>query len=80
MNNVIEALAAIASTIDNSKDEQSIVNMYEIASNQMESDEQAQALKYGTLALLSDVGKKRIKRWIYYRKFAKSIKKLQGDK
>ena len=78
MNNVIEGLKAIASTIDNSKDEQSIVNMYEIASNQMESDEQAQALKYGTLALLSDVGKKRIKRLYYYRKFAKSIKKLKG--
>lgn len=76
MNNVIIGLNAIASTIDKGNTEQEVVKMYEIAYGQLKSSKEKKALKFGMLAVMADIGRMRIRRWYYTRKFKKAMEAL----
>ncbi|MDY0409969.1 hypothetical protein ACFFIS_04735 [Virgibacillus soli] len=76
MDNVITYLKALASGIGK-QDEDTMYSFYAIAHNQLKTQAEREAFRYGTLAMLADVGKMRIRAALYRRKFRKAMDKLR---
>lgn len=75
LNDIITYLEAFASGVGRQPVENSY-SFYAIAHNQLKTQEEREALKYGVLAVCADVGKMRLRRWYYTYRFKKAIEQL----
>lgn len=76
-NNVMQALKAITESI-NSRDEETIMNMYNTAKDQLDTNEERTALTNGFLSVLADWGGLQFRAFYYRRKFHKQLKALES--
>ena len=74
--NVLKYLEAFASGIGKQSEEISI-SFYEIGMNQMDTHEQREAFRLGSLAVLTGVSNMRIRHSWYTHKFKKAINKIK---
>ena len=75
MTNVLISLEALASGIGK-QDVDAAYSFYAIAYNQLETEQEREAFRWGALAVFADVGKMRIRAAYYRRQFAKAIEQL----
>lgn len=75
INEVITYLRAFASGLGRQPADISY-SFYAVAYNEMGTQEQRDALRYGALAVSADIAKKRLQRLWYTRKFRKAIEQL----
>lgn len=76
MENVIKYLEALTSGIGK-QDEEITMNFYHISLSQLDTAEEKEAFKQGSLAVFAEAGKMRFRRMWYTRKYKKALKQLQ---
>lgn len=77
MSEVYKGMKALSDVIEAEQDEDDILRLYETIAGQLETDEEKEAFKQGSLSMIADASNYRLRRIWHKLKFKRAMKKLQ---
>ena len=74
---VVDKLKAMADGVGKKQSEEALYNLYQIAANQLITDEQREALRLGTMAMISYAYRMKVRAFFYERRFRRVYRRIK---